>query len=142
MTPVGFWTEENVERLTQLCTQGLSASLIAEQMGGEVTRNMVIGKIARLGLQLRGNGSGRRLSSRPARRAHVPPTPILDPVGPMNDFPASRNACRYPYGELSEGTFQCCGHETHGGTSWCAAHLLAVSQPAPPKRSRSERLAA
>ena len=43
------WTEERVEMLKQLWTDGLSASQIARKMGG-VTRNAVIGKVHRLGL--------------------------------------------------------------------------------------------
>ncbi len=43
------WTEERVELLKKLWTEGLSASQIARQMGG-VTRNAVIGKVHRLGL--------------------------------------------------------------------------------------------
>lgn len=43
------WTEDRVETLRQLWGDGLSASQIAEQLGG-VTRNAVIGKAHRLGL--------------------------------------------------------------------------------------------
>jgi len=43
------WTDERVETLKKLWTDGLSASQIATSLG-EVTRNAVIGKIHRLGL--------------------------------------------------------------------------------------------
>ena len=43
------WTEERVEQLRTLWTEGLSASQIARVLGG-VTRNAVIGKVHRLGL--------------------------------------------------------------------------------------------
>ena len=43
------WTDERVETLKKLWTEGLSASQIAKQLGG-VTRNAVIGKVHRLGL--------------------------------------------------------------------------------------------
>lgn len=43
------WTDERVETLKRLWTDGLSASQIASTLG-EVTRNAVIGKIHRLGL--------------------------------------------------------------------------------------------
>lgn len=51
------WTDERVEILKKLWTEGLSASQIAGQLGG-VTRNAVIGKVHRLGL------SGRATTSR------------------------------------------------------------------------------
>ena len=44
------WTEERVELLTKLWTEGKSASDIAKELG-DVTRNAVIGKVHRLGLK-------------------------------------------------------------------------------------------
>jgi GcrA cell cycle regulator len=43
------WTDERVEMLKKLWTDGLSASQIAAELGG-ITRNAVIGKVHRLGL--------------------------------------------------------------------------------------------
>ncbi|MBC8129012.1 MAG: GcrA cell cycle regulator [Rhizobiaceae bacterium] len=44
------WTDERVELLAKLWSEGLSASQIAGQLGG-VTRNAVIGKVHRLKLE-------------------------------------------------------------------------------------------
>ncbi|WP_146617701.1 GcrA family cell cycle regulator [Rhodoplanes serenus] len=49
------WTNERVERLRALWTEGLSASQIADDLGG-VTRRGVIGKAHRLHLEPRGRG--------------------------------------------------------------------------------------
>ncbi|WAP66985.1 GcrA family cell cycle regulator [Jiella pelagia] len=46
------WTDERVEMLRQLWTEGHSASQIAEKLGG-VSRNAVIGKVHRLKLESR-----------------------------------------------------------------------------------------
>ncbi len=46
------WTDERIDRLKELWTQGMTASQIAEELGG-VSRNAVIGKAHRLGLQSR-----------------------------------------------------------------------------------------
>lgn len=63
------WTEERVELLKKLWTDGLSASQIASELGN-VTRNAVIGKVHRLGL------SGRAKTVRNvAPRAHKPRRP-------------------------------------------------------------------
>jgi len=43
------WTDERVENLKKLWSDGLSASQIAAELGG-ITRNAVIGKVHRLGL--------------------------------------------------------------------------------------------
>ena len=59
------WTDERVELLKKLWTDGLSASQIAGQLG-QVTRNAVIGKVHRLGL------SGRMKSSSSIARTAKP----------------------------------------------------------------------
>jgi GcrA cell cycle regulator len=46
------WTDERIDRLKELWTQGMTASQIADELGG-VSRNAVIGKAHRLGLQSR-----------------------------------------------------------------------------------------
>jgi len=53
------WTDERVEALKSMWTEGKSASQIAKELGG-VTRNAVIGKVHRLGLSNRGP-NGERL---------------------------------------------------------------------------------
>ena len=56
------WTDERVELLKKLWSEGLSASQIAAQLGS-VTRNAVIGKVHRLKLSSRG-----RTTAAPARQ--------------------------------------------------------------------------
>jgi len=46
------WTEERTERLKAMWTEGATASQIADELGG-VSRNAVIGKAHRLGLEAR-----------------------------------------------------------------------------------------
>ncbi|MGD9868234.1 MAG: GcrA family cell cycle regulator [Hyphomicrobiales bacterium] len=64
------WTDERVELLKKLWTEGLSASQIAGRLGG-VTRNAVIGKVHRLGLSGRTTTS-RVKAPRPRRTAPRP----------------------------------------------------------------------
>jgi GcrA cell cycle regulator len=61
------WTDERVELLKKLWSEGLSASAIATELGG-VTRNAVIGKVHRLGL------SGRAKTPAPTPQRRVKPT--------------------------------------------------------------------
>ncbi len=58
------WTDERVEHLKKMWTEGKSASQIAKELGG-VTRNAVIGKVHRLGLSNR-NGGGPEAAGAPA----------------------------------------------------------------------------
>jgi GcrA cell cycle regulator len=51
------WTDERVEALRAMWSEGKSASQIAKELGG-VTRNAVIGKVHRLGLSNRVGGVG------------------------------------------------------------------------------------
>ena len=59
------WTDERVETLKTLWTEGLSASQIAKQLGG-VSRNAVIGKVHRLGLEGRNKPGAAPAKPRPA----------------------------------------------------------------------------
>jgi GcrA cell cycle regulator len=60
------WTDERVDLLKKLWSEGLSASQIASQLGG-VSRNAVIGKVHRLKLSSR----GRAASSQPRQKKTV-----------------------------------------------------------------------
>lgn len=62
------WTPERVEALTKMRADGLSANQMAKALGG-VTRNAVIGKVARMDLGPIGGAK----ASRPARVAMVKP---------------------------------------------------------------------
>jgi GcrA cell cycle regulator len=59
------WTDERIERLKELWTKGMTASQIADELGG-VSRNAVIGKAHRLGLQSRPS------PVKPNEAAHAP----------------------------------------------------------------------
>ena len=64
------WTDERVERLKKLWSEGLSASQIAAQLGG-VSRNAVIGKVHRLNLPGRAKAGG-ATSARSQKRVTMP----------------------------------------------------------------------
>ncbi len=75
------WTDERVELLKKLWSDGLSASQIAAELGG-ITRNAVIGKVHRLGLSGRAKSYIERRAA-PAQGAiavtHDAHRPRLDP---------------------------------------------------------------
>jgi GcrA cell cycle regulator len=71
------WTDERVELLKKMWTEGQSASQIAKELGG-VTRNAVIGKVHRLGLSNRVGGGGAAApapQAKPASEAETRPAP-------------------------------------------------------------------
>ncbi|HEY0084479.1 MAG TPA: GcrA family cell cycle regulator [Allosphingosinicella sp.] len=74
------WTDERIDRLKELWTQGNTASQIAEELGG-VSRNAVIGKAHRLGLQARPSPV-KANDPAPAAAVAPPPTPIEEAPAP------------------------------------------------------------
>lgn len=69
------WTDERVEKLKKLWSEGLSASQIAAQLGG-VSRNAVIGKVHRLNLPGRAKAGGTANAARaPKRNISAPRAP-------------------------------------------------------------------
>lgn len=140
------WTEERVEQLKTLWTEGLSASQIARVMGG-VTRNAVIGKVHRLGL------AGRATSTRADRprvsmpRQHIvraAPEPEIveeDPL-PLEDgkfanvLSVTDRMCRWPIGDPADNAFHFCGRKPKSGSPYCEAHARKAYQPQSARRDR------
>lgn len=80
------WTDERIERLKAMWTKGSTASQIAEELGG-VSRNAVIGKAHRLGLESRpspvkaGEEKEKKAKPAPAPKAAKPAAPTPAKVG-------------------------------------------------------------
>ncbi|MDI1294827.1 MAG: GcrA family cell cycle regulator, partial [bacterium] len=70
------WTDERIDQLKAMWEKGLTASQIAEELGG-VSRNAVIGKAHRLGLQSR--PSPVKAAETP-KKAVPPRTPVATPA--------------------------------------------------------------
>jgi GcrA cell cycle regulator len=76
------WTEDRVEVLKKLWTEGLSASQIAARLGMGVTRNAVIGKVHRLNLAGRATQPRNTpRAPREPRTAHRPHSPSMPTAG-------------------------------------------------------------
>ena len=140
------WTDERIELLKKLWSEGLSASQIATRIGG-VTRNAVIGKVHRLGLEgrtragpdapqlderavgARGTGLGR------ADSAAVPAEPATEPEhDPGTDkvtlLHLTEQTCKWPIGDPGTPSFHFCGRRAELGLPYCAAHARIAYQPA------------
>lgn len=81
------WTDERVELLKKLWSDGLSASQIAAQLGDGVTRNAVIGKVHRLNL------AGRAKPASTGPRQRKPRTTPQRPA-PTRHFTAGNAALK------------------------------------------------
>jgi len=85
------WTDERIDKLKSLWGQGLTASQIADELGG-VSRNAVIGKAHRLGLESRpspvkGNDEPGTPAPVVAREPAPPPAPKIEKVEPPRPRP-------------------------------------------------------
>lgn len=66
------WDEPRMDALTRLWLAGATARMIAEKLGGGVTRNAVIGKAHRLGLTGKhGTGSLKRVRALRPRKSDL-----------------------------------------------------------------------
>jgi GcrA cell cycle regulator len=95
------WTEERMDMLKKLWSEGFSASQIANELGG-VTRNAVIGKVHRLGLSGRAKApmtqsqrpkkpaTARQPSASPAARSHSPLSSVGNTALKADNLPAIR----------------------------------------------------
>ncbi|MCC6889492.1 MAG: GcrA family cell cycle regulator [Hyphomicrobiales bacterium] len=158
------WTDERVEMLKKLWSDGLSASQIAAELGG-ITRNAVIGKVHRLGLSGRAK-SPASTAPRPRKpRSHVHmlrvPRPsvrgntallhvldddvldepeLLDNVIPIGQrrtiLELTEQTCRWPIGDPGNPDFFFCGGPSLSGLPYCAYHSRVAYQPANPRRDR------
>jgi GcrA cell cycle regulator len=113
----GTWTEERVERLKELWSQGMSASEIA-QILGDVTRNAVIGKAHRLGL------SGR-------------PSPIRKKSKGVTILDLTERMCKWPIGDPKHPDFRFCGKPSIPGMPYCGEHC-AVAYQTPGKKKNDD----
>ena len=76
------WTDERVELLKKMWSEGQSASQIAKELGG-VTRNAVIGKVHRLGLSNRAGASAPTPEKKPAKAAMPQSSPAPAAKAPV-----------------------------------------------------------
>ena len=135
------WTEERIERLKAMWTEGATASQIADELGG-VSRNAVIGKAHRLGLEARpspvkpGEEKERPApaataapAAKPAPAERPAPRPAAAaPASPAPAQPATRSPQR-PQGDLQYRSIGPGGFVRQG-----PGDQQAPIPPAPPRR--------
>jgi GcrA cell cycle regulator len=157
------WTDERVELLKKLWSEGLSASQIAGRLGS-VTRNAVIGKVHRLGLSGRATTS-RMKTHRPRARmanakraakprfavagnpavrglfsgegeAYVPPAEeMIIPLAERKTIQTlTECSCRWPIGDPQLADFHFCGKTKVPALPYCEHHARRAFQPSVPRR--------
>src|ERR1700750_2177262 len=84
------WTDERIERLKKMWAQGATASQIADELGG-VSRNAVIGKAHRLGLEQRPSPV-KPGEEKESKRGAPPSAAAPPPKAPRAEMPSARPA--------------------------------------------------
>ena len=136
------WTDERVELLKKLWSDGLSASQIAAELGG-ITRNAVIGKVHRLGLSGRAKSTS---SGAPRPRKARSPSMLRIGRGAIRGNTALAHAYEIeeaepelidniiPIGDPGSSDFFFCGGNTVTDLPYCAYHSRVAYQPAADRR--------
>ena len=143
------WTEEREQKLKELWEKGYTASQIAEMLGGNTTRNAVIGKAHRLKLAARATSK----QSRSPKEKNVAGIPnkqeghisrrsrfkslLLDKnfeaENPKKLEELDDKNCKWPIGHPDEENFYFCGRNPVESFSYCKLHVLYAFQPKNPK---------
>ena len=142
------WTDERIERLKSMWTKGDTASQIAEELGG-VSRNAVIGKAHRLGLESRpspvkaGEEKEKKAKPAPAPKAARPtaaaaPRPVAatpEPKAPVADEDrVATPSPQAPTPKTGETTIQYRSVGPGGFIRQGPGDTQAPIPPAPPRR--------
>jgi GcrA cell cycle regulator len=158
------WTDDRVELLKKLWSDGLSASQIAAELGG-ISRNSVIGKVHRLGLSGRAKSPPASVPRQRKARSHgtlmrigragvrgntalaalqcyeqeLEPEPALVeniiPIGQRcTILDLTESKCRWPIGDPSTSDFFFCGGKAIEGLPYCGYHSRVAYQPVTDRR--------
>jgi GcrA cell cycle regulator len=140
------WTPERVEKLKELCADGLKAYEIGDALG--VSRSAVIGKCSRLGGHLllvprspagrtrKHTCKPRKLGSR-SRLADflagfefndIPLDEDIPPAQRKTLLELTQHTCRWPVGDPQTPGFFFCGAEPLNSNVYCAHHYLVAHQ--------------
>jgi len=131
------WSDERVETLKKMWTEGQSASQIAKELGG-VTRNAVIGKVHRLGLSNRAGAAGAPDATPAVPAPEAPATPAPKPAAQTEARPEPEAESAAPAAVPEPDV------EDHEETTEEAPRtnarrpIIPAGQPLPPQPSANE----
>ncbi|EYD77642.1 hypothetical protein Rumeso_00808 [Rubellimicrobium mesophilum DSM 19309] len=127
------WTDERVETLKRMWSEGASASQIAKELG-QVTRNAVIGKVHRLGLSNRVALNGQPEGEEPAvAEAASAPATAPAPVDDEDDAPEDEELAAAPEPEADAEDEE----EVEAPVPF-RRPIIPAGQPLPPQPSANE----
>ncbi len=117
---VNVWTDERLEQLKKLWSEGLSISQIGEALG--VSRNAIAGKAHRMGLPKRPSPISKPKAVQPKTAAPEPPSLELPLRMELRQLEWSRSKCCWPTGDPRKVGFLFCGATVVPGKPYCLTH--------------------
>ena len=132
------WTDERIARLKEMWEAKDSAAVIGAEFG--ITRNAVLGKVNRLGLETHKAVPRKpkepsrpriRLYDKGPRKSPTVAKAIEQPVpqcAPVSFMELGDHSCHYPV--TDDHPFMFCGADTHGEHSYCG-HCYAICYTLP-----------
>ena len=136
------WTDERLTRARELKSAGMSAARIAAEIGGNATRNSVIGMLSRLnkGVTPRQVRSNHFVFPRavPTCLNSLGVAPASETTHVLSIFDLKINQCRWPLGDPTDARFTYCGAPRDGMKPYCAHHRALAYLPV---LTRAERAA-
>ncbi len=155
------WTDDRIDLLKAHWEAGMTASQIADVLGQGVSRNAVIGKAHRLGLEARpspvkvteaaaavieavvaaaeGVVEGLVASTptpRPAPKRAPRTAAMAKPVR-TTLLDLNEKVCKWPIGHPGETDFHFCGKPAQASFPYCSEHCAIAYQAQLPRRDRS-----
>lgn len=127
------WNDERVNLLKSMWGAGKTAAEIAQQLGGGITRNAVIGKAHRLGL----SGRISPISTKKIEKSHHIPAaaqallsePVVEKSATaISMLELTESTCRWPLGDPKKAGFHFCGARPVPGLPYCGHHATAAYQ--------------
>ena len=138
-----MWDKPKEKLLRQLWTRGLSASKISSLIPG-TTRNSIIGKSYRLGLEARSRSrksdttnntkvknfpqNNNQKLGRKARFRALLLDPSFEKENPVQISGLTDQICRWPIGHPGDDNFYFCGRTILEQTRYCKLHFLFAYQ--------------
>jgi len=148
------WTKDRREQLERYWREGLSASQIAAQLGGGLTRNAVIGKVHRLfgaraaGMRPGGQTAVKKVEAK-IRRNETFSTTTFQRRALVKDIAVTKHKnqkpeptagkvgivdlewwqCKWPFGDTKSGGVTYCGDPKADGLPYCEHHAVRAYDP-------------
>ena len=128
------WTQEQIDKATELWLEGKSASFISTKVGK--TRNAVIGKLHRIGVK-RTDSKSKTAVSNKDQNATVLSEEKLKEEQKITLLALTEKTCRWPIGDPSTKNFWFCGKPVQLGKRYCTEHTDIALQSNPTKKDKS-----